>query len=217
MSSGILDSLMPGDSVMTWLVTIFALLAVWLPFYRGLKLSLQAWSATRHCGAAELRAGKPAQEKAGIEPIALLMMRVLKKALRENESERHPSDFIFDATRQYVINEYDDNYTRLITMYASLLPPIGFIGTTGGMLILFISMHMANSSLELGALAIALTSSIFALIGYAVLEGLKIRLYGRLLICLRDVHSLYREADSKRERAAAARPIGRVAAEPGPA
>jgi hypothetical protein len=205
-----MDALIPGDETLTWLVTIFALLAVWLPFVRGLRLSLQAWSATRSCSAAELRQGGARSETGGVEPIALLMMRILRKALRENnESERHPTDFVFDATRQYVINEYDENYTRLIGMYASLLPPIGFIGTTGGMLILFVSMHFANASLELGALAIALTSSIFALIGYSILEGVKIRLYGRLLVALRGVHDLYREAEERQDRGAS--PAGRVA------
>jgi hypothetical protein len=215
MSSGILDSLIPGDESLTWLVTILALIAVWLPFYRGFKLSLQAWAATRHYAPKELSNASRQPDAEGVEPVAFLMMRILKKALRENESERHPTDFIFDATRQYVINEYDDNYTRLISMYAGLLPPIGFIGTTGGMLILFLSMHFSNSSLELGALAIALTSSIFALMGYAVLEALKIRLYGRLLICLKDVQSIYREAAVARSRPAHV--AGRVAVEAHPA
>jgi hypothetical protein len=93
----------------------------------------------------------------------------------------------------------------LITMYASLLPPIGFIGTTGGMLILFLSMHLADDSLELGALAIALTSSVFALIAYAGLEGLKIRLYSRLLDSLRDVEALFHKADARREQASNSR------------
>ena len=87
-------------------------------------------------------------------------------------------------------------------MYASLLPPIGFIGTTGGMLILFLSMHLADDSLELGALAIALTSSVFALIAYAGLEAMKIRLYGRLLESIRDVEALYQKADARREQSA---------------
>ncbi len=206
-----MESFVPGDQAMTWVVTTLSLVAVWLPFFRGFKLVLQAWTATSRVEAARLRKGGDGHDEYRVEPIALLMMRILRKALRENnESERHPSDFVFDATRQYVINEYDDNYTRLISMYASLLPPIGFIGTTGGMLILFLSMHFSNSSLQLGALAVALTSSIFALIGFSVLEGLKIRLYGRLLRCLGDVHALYREADARREQqsgaAAAARP-----------
>jgi hypothetical protein len=199
MEDGIYLGWLPGDAAMTWTVTILALFVVWLPFYRGLKLSLQAWNATLRYSSEELKKGT-VKGKGSVEPIALLMLSVLKKALVGNESERHPADFIFDATRQYVINEFDDHYTRLISMYASLLPPIGFIGTTGGMLILFISMQMGESSLEFGALAIALTSSIFALIGYSVLEALKIRLYRRLLMRVRDVQTLYREADSRRQQ-----------------
>jgi hypothetical protein len=130
------------------------------------------------------------------------MIRVLQKSLREGERGGQPSDFVYDASRQYVINEYEHHYARLITMYASLLPPIGFIGTTGGMLILFLSMHLADDSLELGALAIALTSSVFALIAYAALEAMKIRVYGRLLDSLRDVEALYQKADARREQAA---------------
>jgi hypothetical protein len=34
--------------------------------------------------------------------------------------------------------------------------------------------------LQMGALALALSSTIFALIGYATLESMKIHLYGRL-------------------------------------
>ena len=138
--------------------------------------------------------------------LKLILLRRRAPRQREGEREGQPSDFVFDATRQYVINEYEHNYSRLITMYASLLPPIGFIGTTGGMLILFMSMHLADDSLELGALAIALTSSVFALIAYAGLEGMKIRLYSRLLCSMRDVEALYQKADARREQAAAGRP-----------
>ena len=153
----------------------------------------------------ELRRGSvdPAADAFPSEPLSLLMIRILQKSLREGEREGGQSaDFVFDATRQYIFNEYDHHYSRLITMYASLLPPIGFSGTTGGMLILFISMHLADDSLELGALAIALTSSVFALVAYAALEGFKIRLYARLLGSIRDVESLFRNADARREQAA---------------
>ncbi|MHA7835907.1 MAG: hypothetical protein ACX98W_00435 [bacterium] len=201
MSSAIL-----GDEMMTWLVTGLALAAVCVPFVQGLRTALGAWSATRRVSSEELRRGQ-SERRSGGEPLALLMLRVLQKSLREGEREGQPSDFVFDATRQYTINEYEHHYARLITMYASLLPPIGFIGTTGGMLILFLSMHLADDSLELGALAIALTSSVFALIAYAGLEGLKIRLYGRLLGSLRDVEALYQKADARREQAAADRSV----------
>jgi hypothetical protein len=129
----------------------------------------------------------------------MLMVRTLVKSLRE--SQGHPREFIVDATKQYVVNEYDAHYARRISMYANLLPPIGFIGTTTGLLVLFIAMHLAEGSLELGALAIALTSSIFALIGFSMLEGLKIRLYGRLLACLDEVLELQRRSDERAAKA----------------
>jgi len=196
---------MLGDEWMTILVTGVALLAVCVPFFQGLRIALGGWAATRRVSAEELRRGQ-SDRSGGTEPLALLMIRVLQKSLRDGEHQDQPSDFVFDATRQYMVNEYEHNYSRLITMYASLLPPIGFIGTTGGMLILFLSMHLADDSLELGALAIALTSSVFALVAYAGLEGMKIKIYARLLASLRDVEALFHKADARREQASADRP-----------
>ena len=200
-----MDSML-GDETMTVLVTGLALAAVLVPLVQGLRTVLAGWSATRRVSSEELRRGTVDNSSSaiGAEPLSLLMIRILQKSLREGERDGQPADFVFDATRQYVLNEYDHHYSRLITMYASLLPPIGFIGTTGGMLILFISMHLADDSLELGALAIALTSSVFALIAYAMLEGFKIRLYARLLGSMRDVETLYHKADARREQASSA-------------
>jgi len=197
---------MLGDETMTILVTGVALAAVCVPFFQGIRTALAGWAATRRVKPEELRQTGSGPSEAGAEPLACLMIRVLQKSLRESEAEGQPADFVFDATRQYIVNEYEHNYARLITMYASLLPPIGFIGTTGGMLILFMSMHLADDSLELGALAIALTSSVFALVAYAGLEGLKIKLYSRLLTSLRDVEALYHKADARRDQAATDRP-----------
>ena len=193
------SSAMPDFTVMV-LLTLVALAAVWVPFIRGIRLCFQAWRATERLSPAQLTqksAGKKAD--GGAEPISLLMMRVLRKSMRQNDtSDHYPSDFVFDAARQYVMHEYSSHYASLISMYASLLPPIGFVGTTGGMLILFLSMHLGDSALELGALAVALTSSVFALVAFSVLEGLKVRLYRRLLGCLSDVQELFDQAEEKR-------------------
>jgi hypothetical protein len=182
-----LDSFLSAELGVTALVSAVSRLAVWVPFYRGLKLSLRARGATRRVARKALAEGAGAEGE--VDCLALLMARVLAKSLRE--SQGHPAEFVIDASRQYVHNEYDSNYARLISMYANLLPPIGFIGTTTGMLILFFSMHTSSASLELGALA--LTSSIFALVGFALLEAIKIRLYGRLLVCLDDAARLGRK------------------------
>jgi hypothetical protein len=187
------------DLLLTCGVSAISLLAVWFPLYRGLRLCLEARAATRRLEATELRRRVDQPLGAPGEPLALLMVRTLVRSLRE--SSGHPREFVIDATKQYVVNEYDTNYARPISMYANLLPPIGFIGTTGGLLVLFVAMHMADGSLELGALAIALTSSIFALIGFSTLEGIKIRLYSRLLACLEEVLELQRRADERAARA----------------
>jgi hypothetical protein len=188
-----------SEETIAWLLTAAALSCTLVPFYKGLRVCLSGWVATRRVDPQELRKAGNAQPTSGVEPFALLMMRVLGKSLRENEQGADPSDFIFDASRQYVMNEFEAHFTRMISMFGSLLPPIGFIGTTGGMLMLFLSMSASNSSLELGALALALTSSIFALVGFSILEGMKIRLYSRLLIALGDVQALFDAAEGKRE------------------
>ncbi|MEE9279629.1 MAG: hypothetical protein V3V67_05600 [Myxococcota bacterium] len=180
----LLDSLMASDLGLTGLVSALALLVVWVPFYRGMRLLLEARSATRTLSANELKRVVQGQSVGGVEPIAALLLRVHRKSLQQKSSRELPHEFVVDASRQYAVNEYDAHYACRISMYSNILPPIGFIGTTGGLLILFFSMHMSNASLELGALALALVSTILALMGFAVLEGLKIGLYGRMLRCI---------------------------------
>ena len=191
-----MSSFLSSDYALLVVLSAVSLLAVWVPLWRGARLCFQARTATRRLARAELekRAERPPGEKA--EPLGLVMLRVLRKSLDEG-AEAYPTEFVLDASRQYADNQYESSYSRLISMYANLLPPIGFIGTTSGLLILFLSLHLANATLELGALALALTSSIFALIGFALLEGLKIRLYTRLLVCLDDVVSLHRALERK--------------------
>lgn len=188
------------------IVTTGVFLAVLVPFSNGLRAVLAAWSATRRVGPDELRRGQ-ADRSGGAEPLAILMVRILQKSLRDNEQDGQPSDFVFDASRQYVMNEYEHNYARLISMYANLLPPLGFVGTTGGMLLNFMSMHSKDEGLEVVSLALALSSSFFALFSFAVLDALKLRLYSRLLAATRDVQVLYHKAESRRDQMTSERPV----------
>ncbi len=188
------------------IVTTGVFLAVLVPFANGLRAVAAAWSATRRVGPDELRRGQ-SDRSGGAEPLAILMVRILQKSLRDNEQDGQPSDFVFDASRQYVMNEYDHNYARLISMYANLLPPLGFVGTTGGMLLNFMSMHSKDEGLELVSLALALSSSFFALTSFAVLDALKLRLYSRMLAATRDVQVLYNKAESRRDQMTSDRAI----------
>jgi hypothetical protein len=193
-----LSSFLSGDHTLLIVLSFGSLLAVCVPLWRGARLCLQARAATRRLERAELekRVQRPPGEQA--EPLGLVTLRVLRKSLEEG-GEAYPTEFVIDASRQYAAHQYDASYASLISMYANLLPPIGFIGTTSGLLILFLSLHLADTALELGALALALTSSIFALIGFALLESLKIRLYGRLMRCLSEVTEFHLHKLEKRK------------------
>ena len=87
------------DLVLTCTVSALALLAVWFPLYRGLRLCLEARGATRRLDAAELRRRLDQPLGAPGEPLALLMVRTLLRSLRE--STGHPREFVIDATKQY--------------------------------------------------------------------------------------------------------------------
>jgi len=159
-----------------WNLTLFvctlSLMAVWWPLSRGVLLCWRARAATR-IGArtdAETPAGGPVSS----------MVREVFEATTQQLGTPQPRAFMRDAARQLVVDDYETHFVQPISMYANILPPIGFIGTTCGLAILLLSMRVSEAALQMGALALALSSTIFALIGYALLEGFKISLYGRL-------------------------------------
>lgn len=192
-------SFFSGEVILTLMVCGVSLLAVLVPFGRGLKIALQASAATRSVTSSEIEASLRSESMEGAPSITLQMLHVLQKALRESPREACPAEFVVDASRQFVGNEYDAHYARPVSMCANILPPIGFIGTTGGLFVLFLSMQLGNDSLELGALATALTSSIFALLGFSILEAMKFRLYRRMLDRLDDAISFYRCAENPKK------------------
>lgn len=151
-------------------VCIVALTAVMWPLCKGLALCWRASAITRPSAAS-------AEDVA--TRIDSLTADVLENA-RDQADASQSLPFVRDAAKQLVVDDYETSFAQPISMYANLLPPIGFIGTTCGLAVLLVSMRMANEALQLGALALALSSTIFALIGYAGLEALKIHLYGRL-------------------------------------
>jgi hypothetical protein len=203
MGDGFLERLVASETGLTTLAGIVALCAVWIPFYRGMRVCLRAMAATRRVQASDLRRARSAAGEPG-EPLALLFVRVLRNSLREGPPEGLPRDFVLDATKQYVLNEYETHYARPIAMYANLLPPIGFTGTTIGILMRLLSMQLSNQALELGALGTALVATVLALIGFASMEAVKVYLYNRLLRCLDEAITVVRLAEEEpRERRAA--------------
>lgn len=173
---------LPVELTLASAVCLLSLLAAGIPFYRGLRVFLRARAATRRIADDALYDEAPS---AVIQPISQRMMGILKRSLADNGEDQ--PDFVYDATRQYILNDYDVTYAQPLSMYSNILPPIGFIGTTLGMMVLFASLHLSNETLQLGALSVALSSTILALLGFAALETMRIRLYGRLMRCMDQV------------------------------
>ncbi|MEZ4334536.1 MAG: MotA/TolQ/ExbB proton channel family protein [Myxococcota bacterium] len=161
-----------GVAQVTIAVSLLSLLAVWWPLMHGALLCWRARAATT-----------VPTEPAGLEEgvggrIAELIREVQTSTAASTAGE--PEAFVRDAAKQLVVEEYESSFAEPISMYSNLLPPIGFIGTVCGLALLLYSMRMSDQALQLGGLAMALSSTIFALVGYAILEAIKIHLYGRL-------------------------------------
>ena len=194
------DSMYTTQALIVIVMSVLSLVAICVPLYRGLSLSVRAYKATRLVPRPALEKSLQFQTKGPADSLAVLMLRVLAKSLRSPDARSVASDFVVDASKQFVMHEYEATYARPISMYSNLLPPIGLAGNAIGMLILLVSKHMAGTPLELGALGLALSSTIFALLGYATIEAIKLRLYGRVLTCLDEVVSLHRSAEERAER-----------------
>lgn len=160
-----------GELRVTIAVCAISLVAVWVPLTRGALLCWRARRATFVPASGAVDA-----EQVGV---AALTRRVAASAADQLERESS-LPFMRDAAKQLVIDDYETSFAQPISMYANILPPIGFIGTTCGLAVLLLSMRISNDALQMGALALALSSTIFALVGYAILESLKIHLYTRL-------------------------------------
>jgi hypothetical protein len=164
-----------AGSIAALVVTICALIAVWFPFYWGLRACMRGFAVTRQVSPAEIKAALDRETPAVHEPIAIQVLRVLRTSQKDNP-EKMPMAFLIDASRQYVSNEYEATYAKPITLFANILPPIGFIGTLFGLVVLVLAKGGdGDAMLEMVGLAGAVS------FGFIVLESLKIRLYGRML------------------------------------
>ena len=168
----LLADLGQGELRVTLIVCALSLLAVWWPLTQGARLCWRARLATRIPGIGE------SSDAIGGR-VAVLIREVIASAEAGLESEP-TRPFLRDAAKQLVIEDYESSFAQPISMYANILPPIGFIGTTSGLAVLLLSMRISHGMLQMGALGLALSSTIFALVGYAILESVKIHLYARL-------------------------------------
>lgn len=199
------DAAPTGMITLALLVTVTAIVAVLIPSLLGLRAALRAFSVTRRLDDRAIERALRSERAEPGEPVAVQVLRVLRSSLRESQGERMPTAFLVDASRQYVTHEVRAGYFDPISMFSNLLPPIGFIGTLIGLVVLVLSKSSGSETLELVGLAGAVSKSILALFGFIVLESLKILLYGRLQRGLDDALGLYqRQGAARRAEAGAA-------------
>ncbi len=157
----------------TLIVCGLSLVAVCWPLTQGARLCWRARAATRLPGQSD-------SEKSGVGGRVASLMQEVYASTERNLQQEQPQTFVRDAAKQLVVEDYESSFAQPISMYANILPPIGFIGTTCGLAVLLLSMRISHDMIQMGALALALSSTIFALVGYAILESMKIHLYARL-------------------------------------
>lgn len=171
-----LATLISGEARMAIGVSVLSLLAVSWPLTKGTILCWRARAVTR------APQGGRQQEAGAGSRIAELVREIRQSPASTATAE--PEAFIRDAAKQLVVSEYESSFAEPISMYSNLLPPIGFIGTVCGLAIRLYSMQVSQEALQLGGMAMALSSTIFALVSYAILESFKIGLYGRLAVSI---------------------------------
>ena len=116
-------------------------------------------------------------------PLAVIAAGVFAKAKRhylKEEKKPHtnqaipPDTFIRDAAFQYSERYFESKFLEPMGMLASLMPPLGFIGTIMGMVIHFLSnTGDLKSGITIMGIATALYTTFIGLIFYTFLEFLK--------------------------------------------
>jgi hypothetical protein len=126
----------------------------------------------------------------------------------ETSCESKQSFFLKDAVFQYGLTTYYEGYLSKYENMVNLLPPMGFLGTVVGLLLLFVDaggdVKQSLSSVGMGT---ALLTTIFALSSYIFFETLKPLLNSRAERCVKkaiDVtsKSIQKEKNAQKPRRA---------------
>ncbi|RJP79406.1 MAG: hypothetical protein C4522_09835 [Desulfobacteraceae bacterium] len=119
-------------------------------------------------------------------PIMILTAKTLHDAVVAHKKAREPIFLgaLEDSTEQIMENFLENRYIRPITLYANVLPPIGFIGTVVGMILVFNAGSDSALLMNAKGLGIALLSTLYALSGFVLIELVKIWIVNRASHCI---------------------------------
>ena len=143
-----------------------------LLFFNALWLIIQAYRHVRMIKGETLTQLAP--EVAHLDdPLMVVAIKTLYAAKEQHSQTPFPISFLVDATHQLVENLYHTRYINKITMITNLFPPVGFIGTIFGMIMIFLAKGDPNSDLNTTGLGAALFTTLIALTCFVILEVFK--------------------------------------------
>ncbi|MFP4040110.1 MAG: MotA/TolQ/ExbB proton channel family protein [Desulfosudaceae bacterium] len=143
-----------------------------LLFLNGLWAAFKGWRWLRKPTPAEIEQ----QDQSPLSAENPLVMIIMKTFGSTGQNTGHPlshPSFIADATRQMAENLFESRYMESLTMSSNLLPPLGFIGTVFGMILIFLAKVNPGSELNTIGLGTALFTTLLALFLFVILEIIK--------------------------------------------
>jgi len=132
-------------------------------------------------------------------PIMILTAKTLNDGVVSHQKAREPVFIgaLEDSTEQIMENFMENRYIRPITLYANVLPPIGFIGTVMGMILVFHAGSDVAVQINTKGLGIALLSTLYALSGFVLIELVKIWIVNRASHCIDSGINLFHELHAR--------------------
>lgn len=90
----------------------------------------------------------------------------------KNPNLFYPQTFLIDALHQAAVKYFEERYLSPISLISNLLPPLGFLGTVLGIMIVANVWGTGDDNIQISiaGVSIALISTFFALLYYFLLE-----------------------------------------------
>ncbi|MFZ5563117.1 MAG: MotA/TolQ/ExbB proton channel family protein [Thermodesulfobacteriota bacterium] len=141
-------------------------------FLNGLWISIKAFIWLRGVDSQTI-ADQLDEPPRADDPLVTIVTKTVHRAVHNPDTGGADGLFVADATRQMVENMFDNRYMEPMTLSANLLPPLGFIGTVFGMILIFLVKVDPGSELNTIGLGAALFTTLAALILFVALEIIK--------------------------------------------
>ena len=141
-------------------------------FLNAMWLIIRAHKHIRMISIEKMRA-EAKKETTLDDPLMVITAKTFYSAHLEHKGNGYSKSFLADATFQLIENLFHTKFINKITMISNLLPPMGFIGTIFGMIMIFLAKGDPNADLNTSGLGAALFTTLIALSTFVVIEVLK--------------------------------------------